>query len=248
MRFDFRTEPASYRHWVLRFDEPIAYLILNVDETGGLSDDYELKLNSYDLGVDIEFYDASQRLRFEHPEIRAVVICSAKNRVFCAGANIGMLKGASHNFKVNFCKFTNETRNAIEDASENSGQRYVAAVSGACAGGGYELALATDYILLTDDGSSTVSLPEIALLAVLPGTGGITRLTDKRKIRRDIVDVFSTTEEGVGGSRALDWGLVDELVPPSKFNEVVSSCAQKFAETSSRERNAIGLELGRLDC
>ncbi|HET6607441.1 MAG TPA: enoyl-CoA hydratase-related protein, partial [Rhodopila sp.] len=198
---DFQTDPSRYRHWRLSFDGPIATLTMDVDPAGGLMDGYELKLNSYDLGVDIELADAIQRLRFEHPEVRCVVLRSAKDNVFCAGANIRMLAGATHGHKVNFCKFTNETRMAMEDASENSGQFYMAAISGTAAGGGYELAEATDHIMLIDDRRSTVSLPELPLLAVLPGTGGLTRLTDKRKVRRDLADVFCTTEEGVRGKR-----------------------------------------------
>jgi benzoyl-CoA-dihydrodiol lyase len=202
-----------------------------------------LKLNSYDLGVDIELHDALQRLRFEHPEVQVVVLSSGKPKVFCAGANIKMLGGASHGHKVNFCKFTNETRNSMEDANDNSGQRYVAAVGGACAGGGYELALATDHIILIDDGSSGVSLPEVALLAVLPGTGGITRVTDKRKVRRDRADIFCATEEGVRGNRALEWNLVDELVSPSLFEEALSSRVELMASTSDRPVDEIGVTL-----
>src|SRR5690348_10349261 len=205
---DFRTEPSRYRHWKLSLAGPVATLAMDVDENGGLAPGYELKLNSYDLGVDIELNDAVQRLRFEHPEVRAVIIASAKERAFCAGANIRMLGLSSHPFKVNFCKFTNETRNAMEDASANSGQIYLTAIGGACAGGGYELALATEYLLLADDGSTSVSLPEVPLLAVLPGTGGLTRLVDKRGVRRDLADFFCTTEEGVRGKRALQWRLV----------------------------------------
>ena len=217
MVIDFRTDPSRYRHWRINVDGPVAELVMDVDECGGLFDGYALKLNSYDLGVDIELYDATQRLRFEHPGVKVVVLRSGKERVFCAGANIRMLAGSSHAHKVNFCKFTNETRNAIEDASAHSGQRYLCAIEGACAGGGYELAMATDYIMLADDGSSSVALPEVPLLAVLPGTGGITRVTDKRKVRRDRADVFCTTEEGVRGQRAVDWRLVDEAVPSSRF-------------------------------
>ncbi len=212
---DFRTEPARYRHWRIEIDGEIAFLVMDVDSAGGLSPDYELKLNSYDLAVDVELNDAVQRLRFEHPEIRAVVIKSGKDNVFCAGANIRMLGRASHGHKVNFCKFTNETRLAIEDASEHSRQIYLAAVNGSCAGGGYELALAADHIMLVDDRRSTVALPETPLLAVLPGTGGLTRVTDKRKVRRDLADVFCTTEEGVRGQKAVEWRLVDEVVTKS---------------------------------
>ena len=225
---DFRTEPAKYRHWKLSFDGPVATLAMDVDENGGLAPGYELKLNSYDLGVDIELNDAVQRLRFEHPEVRTVIIRSGKERVFCAGANIKMLGQSSHPHKVNFCKFTNETRNAIEDATHNSGQFYMTAVSGACAGGGYELALATDYIMMADDGSTSVSLPELPLLAVLPGTGGLTRLVDKRGVRRDRADFFCTTEEGVRGKRAVEWRLVDEVVPRTQLLEAVGRKAQGF--------------------
>src|SRR5512146_2471551 len=225
MQIDFRTEPSRYRHWRLAFDGPVATLTLDVDPAGGLFPGTELKLNSYDLGVDIELADAVARLRFEHPEVGCVVIRSGKENVFCAGANIGALAKASHAHKVNFCKFTNETRLAIEDASANSGQRYLAAVSGAAAGGGYELALACDHIMLIDDRRSGVSLPEVPLLGVLPGTGGLTRLTDKRKVRRDRADVFCTLEEGVRGRRAVEWRLVDEVVPPSRWDEAVAARA-----------------------
>src|SRR5437016_8415392 len=231
MQIDFRTEPARYRHWRLEFDGPVASLILDVDPAGGLFPGTELKLNSYDLGVDIELADAVTRLRFEHPEVRCVVIRSGKPGVFCAGANIGALAKASHQHKVNFCKFTNETRLAIEDASAYSGQRYLAALGGTAAGGGYELALACDHIMLIDDRRSAVSLPEVALLGVLPGTGGLTRLTDKRKIRRDRADVFCTQEEGQRGQRALDWRLVDEIVPPSAWEEKVRERALALAQS-----------------
>jgi len=243
---DFRTEPAKYRHWKLAFSGPVATLALDVDENGGLVEGYELKLNSYDLGVDIELYDAVQRLRFEHPEVRSVIIVSAKDRVFCAGANIRMLGLSSHPFKVNFCKFTNETRNGIEDATANSGQFYLTAIGGACAGGGYELALATDYIVMADDGSTSVSLPEVPLLAVLPGTGGLTRLVDKRGVRRDRADFFCTTEEGVRGRRAVDWGLVDEVVPRTQLSEVAMRKAQELAARSKRPDHAKGIILGPL--
>jgi benzoyl-CoA-dihydrodiol lyase len=226
---DFQTHPDRYRHWRLRVEPPIAYLDMDVDPDGGLHEGYELKLNSYDLGVDIELADAVQRLRFEHPEVGAVVIGSLNDRVFCAGANIGMLATASHPLKVNFCKFTNETRNAIEDAGDNSGQRYLAALKGNAAGGGYELALATDHIMLVDDGTSSVALPEVPLLGVLPGTGGLTRLVDKRHVRRDRADIFCTVEEGVKGKRALEWRLVDELVPSSAFEETVRERAVQMA-------------------
>ena len=229
MPIDFATEPARHRHWRLEFDGPVASLVLDVDPEGGLFPGTELKLNSYDLGVDIELADAVTRLRFEHPEVRVVVIRSGKENVFCAGANIGALARASHQHKVNFCKFTNETRLAIEDASAHSGQRYLAALSGTAAGGGYELALACDHIMLVDDRRSAVSLPEVALLGVLPGTGGVTRLTDKRKVRRDLADVFCATEEGARGKRALDWLLVDELVPPSSWEERVRERALALA-------------------
>src|SRR5476651_704927 len=208
---DFLTEPSRYRHWRIEHDGDVAYLIMDVDQAGGLSEGYELKLNSYDLGVDIELNDAVQRLRFEHPQVRCVVIKSGKDNVFCAGANIRMLAKATHGHKVNFCKFTNETRFAIEDASENSQQIYICAINGNAAGGGYELALATDHIMLVDDRKSTVSLPETPLLAVLPGTGGLTRVTDKRRVRRDLADWFSTVEEGIRGKKAVDWRLVDEV-------------------------------------
>ncbi len=240
---DFRTEPARYRHWKLSFAGPVATLAMDVDEGGGLAPGYELKLNSYDLGVDIELYDAVQRLRFEHPEVRSVIITSAKERVFCAGANIRMLGLSSHPFKVNFCKFTNETRNAIEDATRGSGQFYLSAVGGSCAGGGYELALATDYILMADDGSTSVSLPELPLLAVLPGTGGLTRLVDKRGVRRDRADFFCTTEEGIRGKRAVDWRLVDEVVPRTRLAEAAMEKALELAARSDRPSNANGIPL-----
>src|ERR671938_94871 len=226
---DFQTHPNRYRHWRLEVDGPIATLIMDVDERGGLFEGYELKLNSYDLGVDIELHDAVQRLRFEHPGVKAVVIRSGKERVFCAGANIRMLAQASHGHKVNFCKFTNEMRLAIEDASEHSGQKYLCAVTGSAAGGGYELALACDWVMLVDDRQSSVALPETPLLAVLPGTGGLTRVTDKRKVRRDLADVFCSTEEGVRGKKAVDWRLVDEVVPRSKWDETVLERARRLA-------------------
>src|SRR5689334_22625219 len=210
---DFRTEPARYKHWKLAFDGPVATLAMDVREDGGLVPGYELKLNSYDLGVDIELYDAIQRLRFEHPEVRAVVLTSGKEKVFCAGANIRMLAGSPHPWKVNFCKFTNETRNALEDAGEHSGQAYLAAVNGTASGGGYELALACERILPVDDRSSVVSLPELPLLGVLPGTGGLTRIIDKRHVRRDLADVFATKAEGLPAGKAVAWRLVDEAVP-----------------------------------
>ena len=247
MIINFETDPTRYRHWRLTTAGETATLTLDVDEAGGLFEGYELKLNSYDLGVDIELADAIQRLRFEHPEVKVVVMRSGKERVFCAGANIRMLASASHGHKVNFCKFTNETRNSIEDASRHSGQRYMVAVTGACAGGGYELALATDYILLVDDGSTTVSLPEVPLLAVLPGTGGLTRITDKRQVRRDLADLFSTTEEGVRGQRAVDWKLVDEIAPVSKMADTIAARAGLIAATSQRPSDTAGVVLGPLD-
>src|SRR6478672_13732719 len=242
-RIDFQTEPSRYRHWKLKIDGDIATLLLDVDEKGALFEGYELKLNSYDLGVDIELADAIERLRFEHPDVRAVVLRSGKPRVFCAGANIRMLAGASHAHKVNFCKFTNETRNGIEDLSENSGIKSICAINGTAAGGGYELALATDYIMLIDDGAAAVSLPELPLLAVLPGTGGLTRVSDKRKVRRDHADVFCTTEEGVKGKRALDWRLVDEIIPNTKLEDAVIQRAKDFASKSDRPADAQGIAL-----
>lgn len=243
---DFQTHPSRYRHWRLRFDGRVAHLDMDVDPDGGL-DDYELKLNSYDLGVDIELADAIRRFRFEHPEVGAVVIGSLKERVFCSGANIGMLASAPHPLKVNFCKFTNETRSDIEDATKYSGQRYVSAINGTAAGGGYELALATDHIMLIDDGSASVALPEVPLLGVLPGTGGLTRLVDKRFVRRDRADVFSTVEEGIKGSRALDWNLVDELVSGSGFSESVAKRAEEIAAGSDRPDDVAGVELTDLE-
>jgi benzoyl-CoA-dihydrodiol lyase len=245
-RIDFQTDPSRYRHWKLATDSEIATLTMDVDENAPLFEGYQLKLNSYDLGVDIELADALERLRFEHPEVRVVLLRSGKPRVFCAGANIRMLAGASHAHKVNFCKFTNETRNAIEDASEYSGQRTICVVTGSCAGGGYELALAADHIILTDDGSSTVSLPELPLLAVLPGTGGLTRVIDKRKVRRDHADVFCTTEEGVKGKRAAEWRLVDEVVPNSKLEDVVKARANELATKSDRPKDGPGIKLAPL--
>jgi len=245
-RADFQTDPSRYRHWRLAIDGDVATLLLDVDEAGSLFQGVALKLNSYDLGVDIELADAVQRLRFEHPNVRVVLLRSGKDRVFCAGANIQTLARASHSHKVNFCKFTNETRNAIEDASQFSGQKYICVVSGRAAGGGYELALATDYIILTDDGSSALALPEIPLLAVLPGTGGLTRIIDKRKVRRDRADVFCTMEEGVKGKRAVDWRLADETVPRSRLEEAVSERVQAVA--GPRPATApIGISLGSLE-
>ena len=230
----FRTGPDRYRHWRLEIEPPLAFLTLEVDEQAGLRPGYQLKQNSYDLGVDFELYDATQRLRFEHPEVHAVVLRSDRDRIFCAGANIGMLGASSHQLKVNFCKFTNETRLAIEDACQHSGQRYLCAIRGTAAGGGYELALACDRILLADDGSSAVSLPEVPLLGVLPGTGGLTRLLDKRRVRRDRADLFCTLEEGVKGRRAVDWNLVDELLPRSSFDDGAKARALELAASSDR--------------
>src|SRR5919197_3804148 len=218
---DFRTEPSKYQHWKLDIQGRVATLAMDVKEDGGLRPGYELKLNSYDLGVDIELHDAVQRLRFEHPEVAAVILASGKERVFCAGANIRMLGQSSHGWKVNFCKFTNETRNAIEEASQESRQFYLAMINGPCAGGGYELALACERIIMADDGNTAVALPEVPLLGVLPGTGGLTRLVDKRRVRRDRADYFCTTEEGIKGQRAVEWNLVDEVVPRTKLDETV---------------------------
>ncbi len=240
---DFRTDPSRYRHWRLAIDGRIATLAMDVREDGGLRPGYELKLNSYDLGVDIELYDAVQRLRFEHPEVGAVILTSGKERIFCAGANIRMLGQSSHGFKVNFCKFTNETRNAIEEATAESRQAWLCAVTGPCAGGGYELALATDWIVMADDGNTSVALPELPLLAVLPGTGGLTRLVDKRKVRRDRADFFCTVEEGVKGKRAVEWRLVDEVVPRSRLEETVRQRAAERAAASDRPAGARGIAL-----
>src|SRR6476619_7181427 len=240
-RISFETSPDRYRHWKLTCDGPVATLSMDVQEDGGVSPDYRLKLNSYDLGVDIELADAIQRLRFEHPEVHAVVVTSMKERIFCAGANIFMLRGSSHAAKVNFCKFTNETRLAIEDASENSGIKFLAALNGICAGGGYELALACDEILLVDDGNSAVSLPEAPLLGVLPGTGGLTRLVDKRHVRRDIADFFTTLVEGVKARKAVAWNLVDASVPPSRFDEEVHRRALALAARSDRPSSGPGI-------
>ncbi len=243
---DFRTDPSRYKHWKLSVDGPVATLALDVREDGGLRPGYELKLNSYDLGVDIELHDAVQRLRFEHPGVRSVVLTSGKERVFCAGANIRMLSQSAHGWKVNFCKFTNETRNGIEEATAESRQTYIAAVNGPCAGGGYELALAADHIMMADDGNTAVSLPEVPLLAVLPGTGGLTRLVDKRQVRRDRADFFCTLEEGIKGKRAVDWRLVDEVVPRTRLNEAVRERALKLAEKSDRPADAKGIALPEL--
>jgi benzoyl-CoA-dihydrodiol lyase len=231
---DFRTDPGRYKHWRLAVDGEVATLTMDVQEDAGLQPGYELKMNSYDLGVDIELYDAVQRLRFEHPEVKAVVVTSGKDRIFCAGANIRMLAAASHPWKVNFCKFTNETRNGIEDATENSGQTYIAALNGTASGGGYELALACEHIMLVDDRSSAVSLPELPLLGVLPGTGGLTRVVDKRHVRRDLADYFTTKSEGVGGKKAVAWRLVDEVVPRAAWKERVSERAVATAQASLR--------------
>ena len=243
---DFRVDPNNYRHWRVEYDGAIANLYMDVDEDGGLFDGYQLKLNSYDLGVDIELNDIVQRMRFEHPEVKVVVMRSAKDKVFCAGANIRMLGGAAHSHKVNFCKFTNETRNAFEAAEEESGQKYIAAVKGACAGGGYELALACNHIMLTDDSQSSVALPEVPLLAVLPGTGGLTRVTDKRKVRRDLADIFCATEEGVKGKRAKDWKLVDDVFKNSVFDEKVAERANEFVAASSKPDADAGIKLNPL--
>jgi len=244
-RVEFETAPDRYRHWRLSIDAPIATLTLTVDEQGGIVPGYELKMNSYDLGVDIEFYDAVQRLRFEHPEVTAVIVTGGLDRMFCAGANIRMLAQSSHAWKVNFCKFTNETRNGIEDATEHSGQTWIAALNGTAAGGGYEIALACDEIVLVDDGSSSVSLPEVPMLGVLPGTGGLTRIVDKRHVRKDLADIFATKTEGVRGATAVEWGLVDETAPPSKFADVVRRRAEAAASRSSRTGES-GVSLGAL--
>jgi benzoyl-CoA-dihydrodiol lyase len=246
---DFRTDPTRYRHWRLAFDGPVATLTMDVDEQAGLVPGYELKLNSYDLGVDIELYDSVQRLRFEHPEVRTVVVTSGKDKIFCAGANIRMLAGSPHPWKVNFCKFTNETRNGIEDATASSGQTWLAAINGTASGGGYELALACDHLMLIDDRSSAVSLPELPLLGVLPGTGGLTRVVDKRHVRRDLADYFSTRAEGIGGRKAVQWRLVDEVVPRAKWDEAVAARAADLAGRSHRPADAAGtgVELTPLD-
>ncbi|MGO9781332.1 MAG: 2,3-epoxybenzoyl-CoA dihydrolase [Streptosporangiaceae bacterium] len=242
-RVDFRVEPSRYRHWRLACEGPVATLTMDVNEQAGLVPGYELKLNSYDLGVDIELYDAVQRLRFEHPEVRTVVVTSGKEKIFCAGANIRMLAGSPHPWKVNFCKFTNETRNGIEDATAHSGQTYLAAINGTASGGGYELALACEHLMLIDDRSSAVSLPELPLLGVLPGTGGLTRVVDKRHVRRDLADYFSTRAEGIGGRKAVQWRLVDEAVPRPRWDEMVAARAAELAERSSRPGDARGVEL-----
>jgi benzoyl-CoA-dihydrodiol lyase len=244
---EFQTSPAKYRHWRLAIEGPVATIAMDVDERGGLVPGYELKLNSYDLGVDIELYDAVQRLRFEHPEVRAVVMTSGKDKIFCAGANIRMLAASAHSWKVNFCKFTNETRNGIEDATEHSGQVYLAALNGTASGGGYELALACDRILLVDDRSSVVSLPELPLLGVLPGTGGLTRVVDKRHVRRDLADYFSTKSEGIGGKKAVAWKLVDEVVPRARWQEVTAERARDAASAAGRLPGGAGIELSELE-
>lgn len=244
---DFQTDPSRYRHWKLDVAGDVATLTMDVDENGGLFEGYQLKLNSYDLGVDIELADAVQRLRFEHPGVKVVVVRSAKNRVFCAGANIRMLAGATHAHKVNFCKFTNETRNGLEDSSANSGQHFITVINGTAAGGGYELALATDHIILADDGAAAVALPEVPLLAVLPGTGGLTRVVDKRKVRRDHADFFCTIEEGIKGKRAVQWRLVDEIAPNSKLEAKIAERAKAFAAASSRNGSGEGVTLTSLD-
>jgi len=244
---DYRTHPAQYRHWTLKVDGPLATLVLDIAEDGGIRPGYKLKLNSYDLGVDIELHDALNRIRFEHPTVRTVVVTSGKDRVFCSGANIFMLGVSSHAWKVNFCKFTNETRNGIEDSSRHSGLKFLAAVNGACAGGGYELALACDEILLVDDRSSAVSLPEVPLLGVLPGTGGITRVTDKRHVRHDLADIFCTSVEGVRGQRAVDWRLVDRIAKPAQFAAVAHEAAARLAEVSTRPASAPGIALPRIE-
>jgi len=246
-RVDYQTDPSQYRHWTLSTDGAVATLALNIAEDGGIRPGYKLKLNSYDLGVDIELHDALQRIRFEHPEVRTVVVTSLRDRIFCSGANIFMLGLSTHAWKVNFCKFTNETRNGMEDASRHSGLKFVAAVNGACAGGGYELALACDDIVLVDDRSSSVSLPEVPLLGVLPGTGGLTRVTDKRHVRHDLADIFCTSVEGVRGQRAVDWRLVDAIAKPAKFAEVVRERAQKLAATSDRPADGKGVRLTPLN-
>ena len=245
-RVDYQTEPSAYRHWKLAFEGPVATLLADFDENAGLRPGYKLKLNSYDLGVDIELNDAINRIRFEHPEVRTVVLTSAKEKVFCSGANIFMLGVSSHAWKVNFCKFTNETRNGLEDSSAHSGLKFLAAVNGACAGGGYELALACDEIILVDDRSSAVSLPEVPLLGVLPGTGGLTRVTDKKKVRHDLADLFCTSAEGVRGQRAKDWRLVDDIAKPAQFAAKVQERALQLAEGSDRPAGGQGVHLPRL--
>ncbi|WGT63998.1 2,3-epoxybenzoyl-CoA dihydrolase [Variovorax paradoxus] len=246
-RVDYRIEPAQYKHWKLSFDGAVARLVLDIAEDGGIRPGYKLKLNSYDLGVDIELNDALNRVRFEHPEVRSVIVTSGKDRIFCSGANIFMLGVSSHAWKVNFCKFTNETRNGIEDSSKHSGLKFIAAVNGACAGGGYELALACDEILLVDDRSSAVSLPEVPLLGVLPGTGGLTRVTDKRHVRHDLADIFCTSVEGVRGQRAVEWRLVDAVTKPAQFAAAVQDRAAQLAAGSDRPAGGKGVALTRLE-
>ena len=246
-RVDYRTEPSNYRHWKLSFEGDVAKLALDIAEDGGIRPGYKLKLNSYDLGVDVELHDALNRIRFEHPEARTVIVTSLKDRIFCSGANIFMLGLSSHAWKVNFCKFTNETRNGIEDSSRYSGLKFVAAVNGACAGGGYELALACDEIVLVDDRSSSVSLPEVPLLGVLPGTGGLTRVTDKRRVRHDLADIFCTSVEGVRGQRAVEWRLVDAAVKPAQFGAFVQERAKKLAAASDRPASGKGVGLPRIE-
>src|SRR5437588_818374 len=243
---NFETSPERYNHWKLSLDGPLAMLSVDVREDETLGDGYKLKLNSYDLGVDIELADAVQRLRFEHPEVRVVVVTSLKPRIFCAGANIYMLGASSHAHKVNFCKFTNETRCAIEDASQHSGQVYIAALNGTASGGGYELALACDEIYLVDDGNSAVSLPEVPLLGVLPGTGGLTRLVDKRKVRRDRADIFSTLAEGLKGKRAKEWGLIDDYFPTTKFQDAIAARVRAIIEADGRKNGGLGIKLNPL--
>jgi benzoyl-CoA-dihydrodiol lyase len=247
VRVDYRTDPSQYKHWKLAFNGPVATLGIDIAEDGGIRDGYKLKLNSYDLGVDIELHDALQRIRFEHPEVRTVVLTSLKDRVFCSGANIFMLGLSSHAWKVNFCKFTNETRNGVEDSSRHSGLKFLAAVNGACAGGGYELALACDEIYLIDDRSSSVALPEVPLLGVLPGTGGLTRVTDKRKVRHDRADIFCTVVEGIRGARAKEWRLVDEVVKPNQFEQAIAARALELAQQSDRPLDAQGVALTRIE-
>ncbi|MCI4428218.1 MAG: benzoyl-CoA-dihydrodiol lyase, partial [Burkholderiales bacterium] len=242
-RIEYQTHPSRYKHWKLKFEAPVATLLADFDEDAGLAPGYKLKLNSYDLGVDIELNDALNRIRFEHPEVRSVVVTSAKEKVFCSGANIFMLGVSSHAWKVNFCKFTNETRNSLEDSSQHSGLKFLAAVNGACAGGGYELALACDEIILVDDRSSAVSLPEVPLLGVLPGTGGLTRVTDKRHVRHDLADLFCTSVEGVRGQRAKDWRLVDYIAKPQVFAQTVQERALQLAAQSDRPAEATGVLL-----